>query len=196
MYSPHTAVDAAIGGVNDWLADGVRGGEGGGEVGVIQAVERGDVPGAGMGRIVTLEGDGITMSELVERVKAMVGMEKVMVALADRHKEMKQAKVEKVAVCAGSGGGVFKGPKMEGVEVWVTGELSHHEVLAARERGVSVVCVFHTNSERGYVRGRMVGKLQRELDAVWEGLGKEEREGKRGFLVEASEGDRDPFEIL
>lgn len=26
MYSPHTAVDATIGGVNDWLADGIAGG--------------------------------------------------------------------------------------------------------------------------------------------------------------------------
>lgn len=26
VYSPHTAVDATIGGVNDWLADGISGG--------------------------------------------------------------------------------------------------------------------------------------------------------------------------
>lgn len=44
MYSPHTAVDATIGGVNDWLADGISGGreEESGRV-VIEEVK--DVPG-------------------------------------------------------------------------------------------------------------------------------------------------------
>jgi len=27
VYSPHTAVDASVGGVNDWLADGISGGK-------------------------------------------------------------------------------------------------------------------------------------------------------------------------
>ena len=44
MYSPHTAVDAAIGGVNDWLADGISGGRG--EESERVVIERvNDVPG-------------------------------------------------------------------------------------------------------------------------------------------------------
>jgi len=44
VYSPHTAVDAAIGGVNDWLADGISGGRG--EENERVVIERvNDVPG-------------------------------------------------------------------------------------------------------------------------------------------------------
>ncbi len=48
VYSPHTALDAVIGGVNDWLADGV----GEGEVSVLHPHEHGD---AGQGRLVKLK---------------------------------------------------------------------------------------------------------------------------------------------
>ena len=50
-------------------------------------------------------------------------------------------RVKKVALCAGSGGSVFKG--LTGVDVFFTGEFSHHEALAAVERGISVItCKF------------------------------------------------------
>jgi len=44
VYSPHTAVDATIGGVNDWLADGISGGRGE-ESGRVVIEEVKDVPG-------------------------------------------------------------------------------------------------------------------------------------------------------
>ena len=48
VYSPHTALDAVIGGVNDWLADGI----GDGEVSVLQPIPNSD---AGQGRLVELK---------------------------------------------------------------------------------------------------------------------------------------------
>jgi putative NIF3 family GTP cyclohydrolase 1 type 2 len=35
--------------------------------------------------------------------------------------------------------------------VWLTGELSHHEILAANAAGTSVILTDHTNTERGYL---------------------------------------------
>ncbi|KAI5776883.1 GTP cyclohydrolase 1 type 2/Nif3 [Geopyxis carbonaria] len=178
VYSPHTAVDASVGGVNDWLADGISGGD----ASTRAAIEAGDESvggaGCGMGRVVTL-GRGVPLAELVARVKKMVGMERVMVVDPAQGRELR-----KVAVCAGSGGSVFKDLPAD-VDAWVTGELSHHEALAARERGVAVVCAFHTNTERGYLKAGMRPKMLAEL-----------REGGEEWEVLVSERDRDPFEIV
>jgi putative NIF3 family GTP cyclohydrolase 1 type 2 len=64
VWSPHTACDAAKGGVNDWLAAGVSGG--GPTVPVAQAA--GEAQGTGSGRIATLPAP-ISAGELVARVK-------------------------------------------------------------------------------------------------------------------------------
>lgn len=73
-----------------------------------------------------------------------------------------------------------------------TGELSHHEALAAVERGSSVVTLFHSNSERGYLWDVMRQKLE---DGIVQELGittKSEGEG----LVAVSKADRDPFGVV
>ena len=54
-----------------------------------------------------------------------------------------------MAVCAGSGGSVLKGVD---ADLYVTGELSHHEVLHAVESGRSVILCEHSNSERGFLK--------------------------------------------
>lgn len=73
-----------------------------------------------------------------------------------------------------------------------TGELSHHEALAAVERGSSVVTLFHSNSERGYLWDVVRQKLE---DGIVQELGittKIEGEG----LVAVSRADRDPFGVV
>ncbi|CUS09457.1 unnamed protein product, partial [Tuber aestivum] len=184
VYSPHTAVDATIGGVNDWLADGISGGKGE-ESGraVIEGVK--DVPGyedSGMGRIITLK-EPEEFQELVDRVKRFLGLKQVMIGSPPGGK-----RVRTIAVCAGSGASMFKNID---ADLLFTGELSHHEALAAKERGVGFITCeigFHTNSERGFLRDVMKGKLTEVL--------KNEAEREVEFEVVVSERDRDPFEIV
>ena len=38
-----------------------------------------------------------------------------------------------------------------GCTLFVTGEMRHHDVLAARDRGITVILAGHTNTERGYL---------------------------------------------
>lgn len=45
-------------------------------------------------------------------------------------------RISKIALCAGSGGSLFKNLD---VDLFFTGELSHHEALGARERGISTI---------------------------------------------------------
>ena len=54
-----------------------------------------------------------------------------------------------IAVCAGSGASVLSGCK---ADVFITGEMSHHEVLDAIHNGSSVILCEHTNTERGFLK--------------------------------------------
>ena len=57
--------------------------------------------------------------------------------------------ISSIAVCAGSGGSVLKGVA---ADVYLTGEMSHHEVLHANESGRSVILCDHSNTERGFLK--------------------------------------------
>ncbi|KAH7886441.1 NGG1p interacting factor 3 [Phlebopus sp. FC_14] len=147
VYSPHTALDSVWGGINDWLARGVGGGGGGQSLGgddttsvSILGETKGDE--GGVGRLVVLP-RAIPIEELAERIKAHLGIPYVDVA-----KPMTQNPVRTVAICAGSGGSVVGGVD---ADVYFTGEMSHHEVLAAVAAGRYVVLCGHTNTERGYL---------------------------------------------
>ncbi|OBA23743.1 NGG1p interacting factor 3 [Metschnikowia bicuspidata var. bicuspidata NRRL YB-4993] len=170
VYSPHTAVDSAKGGVNDFLADGISGSfkESTREVILPDSKEE----GCGMGRLVTLA-QSAPLSELVNNVKSSLNLTHVQVATA-RKSDLTQA-IRTIAICAGSGGSVFKGTH---ADLYFTGELSHHEALYFTETGSSVVACNHTNTERAFLRV-LKSQLEKELPEA---------------EIEVSQVDRDPFE--
>ena len=107
----------------------------------------------------------------------------------------------------------------EAPDLLLTGEMSHHEVLAATERGQCVVSLFHSNSERGYLHARMKSMLEEAVGGEWEkmrqrngsgevdeaaGAGREGAEVTRGLREAFADGsvgvgvsrcDRDPYGI-
>jgi putative NIF3 family GTP cyclohydrolase 1 type 2 len=52
-------------------------------------------------------------------------------------------------LCAGSGGSLFE--SVRGVDLFVTGEMRHHDVLAKVRAGSSVILAEHTHTERGFL---------------------------------------------
>ena len=54
-----------------------------------------------------------------------------------------------VAVCAGSGGSLLRGVA---ADLYLTGEMSHHDLLEANAAGTAVLLTEHSNSERGFLR--------------------------------------------
>lgn len=186
VYCPHTAIDAARGGVNDWLADGVTGGEGN-EVlprkvvtPIVPSVEGHE--DAGMGRLVTLK-EPVSFNELIARVKKHLGMPHIQVAVTEKHRQNLDApSVSTIGLCAGSGGSVLRGCK---ADVHFTGELGHHEALALVENGTSAIVCGHSNTERGYLT-RLQKTLTQELPKEWDGP----------IEVLLSSTDRDPLEIV
>ena len=98
----------------------------------------------GAGRLLTLD-EPVGRGELVERVKARLGVEHVFAAGLDAEKPVKT-----VAVCPGAGGSLFENDA-PGADAYLTGEMRHHDILDLRERGRLVVLPGHTQTERPYL---------------------------------------------
>ncbi|KAI1339701.1 GTP cyclohydrolase 1 type 2/Nif3 [Xylariaceae sp. FL0016] len=183
VYCPHTAMDAANGGLNDWLCDIILADDTQVQRTVVEPITK-PVPdghqGTGYGRMFELA-ESITLQTLLKRFSAGIGGQKyMMVALPPSLKDItKTQAISKIAVCAGSGSSVLKNTD---AQVLVTGEMSHHDALRHTQLGQIVVTVFHSNSERKYLDQRLKPMLEKQLD------------GKTQVIV--SSADRDPFEII
>jgi dinuclear metal center YbgI/SA1388 family protein len=140
VYSPHTALDAAVGGMNDWLASLLGPGE------RQPIIPHPRVQGVGAGRLVSLD-KPMPLVEALGHIKAGLRLSGLRVAAAHRHQEGEL--IETFAVCAGAGGSVFE--KLERADLLLTGEMRHHDVLARLSSGQSVVLTEHSNSERGFL---------------------------------------------
>lgn len=106
--------------------------------------------------------------------------------------------ISSVAVCAGSGASVLHDTT---ADLIFTGEMSHHDALRFTELGKCVICLFHSNSERGYLEGVMRAKLEEEVRERWEKLLEEMDEEERetwndDVRIETSLVDRDPFGLV
>ncbi len=141
VFSPHTALDAAPDGVNAWLLEAFGAGQRG--PCVANAVDA----RYGQGRFVRLEAE-ITLADAVDRIKRHLMLPQLRVAAAARH-ETSTASIRSVAVCAGAGGSVFE--KLSGYDLYLTGEMRHHDVRARASSGSSVVLAEHTHTERGFL---------------------------------------------
>jgi len=96
--------------------------------------------GQGMGRVGSVA--PAALAALVATLKRALSIEHVLVAgPTDRP-------VSRVAVCAGAGGDLVGEAIASGAQLFVTGELRHHDVLRATAAGLTVVCTLHSASER------------------------------------------------
>ncbi|MBM4252741.1 MAG: Nif3-like dinuclear metal center hexameric protein [Deltaproteobacteria bacterium] len=142
FYSPHTALDAAIGGTNDVLADAV---------GLTDRIPikpfkevagtKSDFLGVGMGRVGHVA--PTTAQELIARVKAQLGLSHVLVA-----GPTEGVVIKKVAVAAGAASDLLRLAIRVGADALVCGELRHHDALAAAAAGLTVIVTRHSCSER------------------------------------------------
>lgn len=96
----------------------------------------------GVGRLIKLR-QPITVQQAVTMIKQYLKLDHIRLATPNPEKT-----IETIAICAGSGASVFQGVRAS--LLW-TGELSHHDVLAANANGAHVILCEHTNTERGYL---------------------------------------------
>ena len=164
----------------------------------------------GSGRLITFKTPQ-SLTLLITRIAHAIGLPKGFPVAIPQSASVEDISVKTVGVCPGSGGSVLRNASPT-PDLVFTGELSHHEALAITERGGSVISLFHSNSERGYLHSVLQPQLEKKLKSEWESLRNELKSsngGKEGWEdgieeiledegaeVAVSEVDRDPFGIV
>ncbi|KAF0547684.1 NGG1p interacting factor 3 [Gigaspora margarita] len=99
VFSPHTALDSCVGGVNDWLSKAL----GDGTSKPITLAENPPTghETAGSGRLFTLA-QPAPLSTIIERIKLYLKLQHVRVATAERHGSLSNELISTVGICAGS----------------------------------------------------------------------------------------------
>lgn len=169
---------------------------------------------AGAGRLVEFK-EPEPLTTLIDHIARGVGLPGGIPIAIPQSKSINDIRIRTVGMCPGSGSGVLmRGNEMP--DLLFTGEMSHHETLAATERGSVVISLAHSNSERGYLRAVMQNQLLQELSQRWKSdresalkaLQDSAKQGDAGSSscaevyqdgsveVSVSEADRDPYGIM
>ncbi len=133
VYSPHTAFDSALEGVNERLAAGL------GLHNIVPLVPNPNGQGTGRwGRVA----DGITLGGLAQRLKQFLALERLqMVGQPDQP-------VETVAVGCGAADELLDAARQSGCDAMVLGEARFHTCLEAEAAGMGLLLPGHFASER------------------------------------------------
>lgn len=129
----------------------------------------------GMGRLCTLD-EPVSLATMIERIKRHLKLSHVRLALGVGR--TLESQVKAVALCAGSGSSVLRGAE---ADLYLTGEMSHHDVLDAASQGINVILCEHSNTERGFLsdlRDMLGAHLENKINII------------------LSETDRDPLHVV
>jgi dinuclear metal center YbgI/SA1388 family protein len=137
VFAAHTNLDAVRGGVNDALADAL---------GLTPSHPLQPVRGApeawGFGAI--CEGDGVSTTEMVQRVSHALGVAQPRVTpglgAPPAH--------ERIALLGGSGASMIEDALRAGCTLYITGEVKYHEAQDAARAGLTLIETGHFHSER------------------------------------------------
>ena len=127
----------------------------------------------GMGRIGPLE-KSVSRAELFDRIKKNLGINELLIAGPTT------GRVKTAAVCAGACGNHLNDALAQAADVYVTGEMRHHDAIKAAEAGMTVICTQHSNSERPILK-----VLKSRL-----------HDAHPKLKINISQKDRDPFEMI
>jgi dinuclear metal center YbgI/SA1388 family protein len=158
VYSPHTAFDSAVEGINQRLAEGL-------ELVDIEVLlpkaepVAGRTMGAGRrGRLAS----PLSLAEFAQRVKSFLAIDRLQAV------GQAQRRVEHVAIGCGSAGEFLEPAQAAGCDLLLTGETRFHTSLEAESRGMGMILAGHYATERFAVE-RLAEVLTRQFsDArIW-----------------------------
>ena len=124
----------------------------------------------GLGRIGKLKKPA-PLAGIIENIKKITGAKAI--GIVGKQKRT----VRTAAVCAGSCGRIIATVIDRKCDLYLTGELKHHQALAAREAGLTCICLSHTVSER-FALKNLANVLKNAL---------------KGVTIALSKKDSDPF---
>ncbi|CAD7924712.1 unnamed protein product [Amoebophrya sp. A25] len=151
VYATHTSFDCVTGGINDWLLSAFGSNIVADTVLPVEGLKGNPNPAFGFGRVCDLE-KPLSIDDAIGVVKAHTKLPHLRLGEPMNANISKETKtISRVAVCAGSGGSVFKGYRGSKVDLFISGEMSHHDVLELNQNGAYVLLCEHSNSERGFL---------------------------------------------
>jgi putative NIF3 family GTP cyclohydrolase 1 type 2 len=112
------------------------------------------------------------LAQVIDRIKIGLEISSLLVTGEDRM-------ITTAAVCAGAGGMLLDDAIAKKADLYLTGELRHHDALKASRAGMTIICTLHSNSERPILK-RLKSRLEQHLSQAQ-------------FLL--SQTDHDPFLI-
>lgn len=124
----------------------------------------------GLGRIGELA-KPVRIPQIIKRIKKVTGA-KAIGLVGDQDRLVRRA-----AVCAGTCGRIINSVIAAKTDLYLTGELKHHQAMAAQEAGLSCICLSHTVSER-FILKKFARLLQKQLKTI---------------TINISKKDADPF---
>jgi dinuclear metal center YbgI/SA1388 family protein len=128
--------------------------------------------GIGQGRIGRTEKRDRT--SFLDHIKRELGLDRLLVAGPT------DGVVERAACCAGACGNLLDDAIRQNADLYLTGEMRHHDALKAAAAGMTVVCTLHSHSER-----KVLPRLADRLRALLPDL-----------QTHLSRRDADPFSML
>jgi dinuclear metal center YbgI/SA1388 family protein len=117
--------------------------------------------------------DGTDRADIIARIKKELSLPHLLIAGPLR------GPVRTAACCAGACNDMFKDALSAKADLYLTGEMRHHDAITAANAGMTVICTLHSNSERAVLK-RLIARLNALLP---------------DFPVVQSVHDRDPFQI-
>jgi len=112
----------------------------------------------GLGRIGELARP-VRIAQIIEKIKKATGA-KAVGMVGDRNRLVRRA-----AVCAGTCGKIINSVITAKADLYLTGELKHHQALAAQEAGLTCICLSHTISER-FILKKFARQLQKQIKTI------------------------------
>jgi len=153
VYSAHTNLDSANGGLTDYIAQ------------KLSLTPIGTMEG-NLGRICTVK-EGTTAKKLIKTIKKELNIEKLYSTLTE------DKPVKTVALCNGGGGGELVKISQElGADIYISGDLKHHEILELSRSLTDYIEVRHHDCEicvtellKETLDKKFSGKIETEISA-------------------------------
>ena len=136
LYAMHTNLDASKDGLNDYILKllGIKKSE------ILD--ENKDRKDVGIGRYYELESP-MSIGDYTKIIKKKLKIENVRVITEDITK-----KIQKIAIVNGAGMSYWKMAYDKGIDLFVTGDVRHHDGLDALELGLNIIDVTHYDGEK------------------------------------------------
>lgn len=148
VFSAHTNLDSAIGGVNDILAE---------KIGLVDVKMFGDEE-ISLGRIGKLS-EPVDLKTFAEHVKKVLGADNI------RFIDAGNFLIDKVGICGGAGADIISKAKFFGANCFVTGDVKYHDAQNAVENKIHVIDAGHFNTEFPVVH-ELAKILRKEFDKL------------------------------